>query len=182
MPAISKPSSCERAREYGELDEGLRVRREPRPFQSEALAAWRRARGQGVVVLPTGAGKTCVAQLAIDAGRRHTLVVAPTLGRSRSSGFAGRRRIVGIVLAAPATRQAPSTSARARAPRSGTAGTSIATRLRGIRTLLRPMKGTPSISESRRVFRRARIARVPRAHETFRKHSSRSTLVGCCPW
>ena len=67
------------ARQYGALDGGLRVRREPRPFQTEALEAWRSAQGRGLVVLPTGAGKTEVALLAIDAVRRETLVVAPTL-------------------------------------------------------------------------------------------------------
>ena len=67
------------ARGYGELDRGLRVRREPRPFQAEAVAAWRGARGRGVVVLPTGAGKTEVALLAMDAVRRDAIVVAPTL-------------------------------------------------------------------------------------------------------
>ncbi len=68
------------ARSYAVV-EGLRVRREPRPFQSEALEAWlaRPHRGRGVVVLPTGAGKTYVAMLALDAVRRSTLVVAPTL-------------------------------------------------------------------------------------------------------
>lgn len=70
---------ADEARQYGVLDEGLQVRREPRPFQTEALDAWRAARGRGVVVLPTGAGKTEVALLAIDAVRRDTLVVAPTL-------------------------------------------------------------------------------------------------------
>ena len=67
------------ARGYGVLDGGLRVRREPRPFQAEAVEAWRAAQGRGVVVLPTGAGKTEVALLAMDAVRRDTLVVAPTL-------------------------------------------------------------------------------------------------------
>ncbi len=67
------------ARRYEELTEGARVRREPRPFQTEALDAWQAARGRGVVVLPTGAGKTHVAMLAIDRKRRSTLVVAPTL-------------------------------------------------------------------------------------------------------
>ncbi len=69
----------DRARAYPELAQGLVVRREPRPFQSEALAAWERGRGRGVVVLPTGAGKSHVAVLAIDARRRSALVVAPTL-------------------------------------------------------------------------------------------------------
>jgi superfamily II DNA or RNA helicase len=67
------------ARGYVELERGLAVHREPRPFQSEALAAWKSARGRGVVVLPTGAGKSHVALLAIDDKRRSTLVVAPTL-------------------------------------------------------------------------------------------------------
>jgi superfamily II DNA or RNA helicase len=67
------------ARRYGELAEGARVHRQPRPYQSEAIEAWQKSRGRGVVVLPTGAGKSHVAILAIDDKRRHTLVVAPTL-------------------------------------------------------------------------------------------------------
>src|SRR5687767_4223223 len=45
------------ARRYEELAHGARVHREPRPFQREALEAWKGAAGRGVVVLPTGAGK-----------------------------------------------------------------------------------------------------------------------------
>lgn len=67
------------ARKYPALTAGARVFKEPRPFQTEALAAWKKAQGRGVVVLPTGAGKTHVATLAIDDRRRATLVVAPTL-------------------------------------------------------------------------------------------------------
>lgn len=52
---------------------------EPRPYQEEALLAWQRAGGRGLVVLPTGAGKTNLALLAIADRRRPTLVVAPTL-------------------------------------------------------------------------------------------------------
>lgn len=51
----------------------------PRPYQSEALEAWMAARGRGVVVLPTGAGKSHLAIMAIAARRRSTLVIAPTL-------------------------------------------------------------------------------------------------------
>lgn len=67
------------ARAYEELATGLRVHREPRPFQQDALTAWRKNRGRGVVVLPTGAGKSHVAMMAIDSVKRGTLVVAPTL-------------------------------------------------------------------------------------------------------
>src|SRR4029453_18677879 len=49
------------ARRYVELGQGLIARREPRPYQSEALDAWQAARGRGVVVLPTGSGKSHVA-------------------------------------------------------------------------------------------------------------------------
>jgi superfamily II DNA or RNA helicase len=70
---------ADEARHDEELPAGARVHREARPFQSGALDAWRAASGRGVVVLPTGAGKTHVAVLAIDAVRRSTLVVAPTL-------------------------------------------------------------------------------------------------------
>ena len=69
----------DQARQYEILTAGAVVRREPRPYQSEALAAWDAAGGRGVVVLPTGAGKTLVAHMAIDLRRRSTLVVTPTL-------------------------------------------------------------------------------------------------------
>jgi superfamily II DNA or RNA helicase len=75
----SKTPFEDAARNYVELAEGMRVHREPRPYQAEALSAWRAQRGRGVVVLPTGAGKSHVALLAIDQKRRSTLVVAPTL-------------------------------------------------------------------------------------------------------
>lgn len=52
--------------------------REPREYQREALARWLEAGGRGTVVLPTGAGKTFVAILAIDRVRAGTCVVAPT--------------------------------------------------------------------------------------------------------
>jgi superfamily II DNA or RNA helicase len=55
------------------------VHRAPRPYQTEALEAWRAHQGRGVVVLPTGAGKTWLACLAIEDRRRSALVLAPTL-------------------------------------------------------------------------------------------------------
>jgi len=52
---------------------------EPYPHQQEALLAWKLAGRRGVVVLPTAAGKTYLAQLAMQATPRSTLIVVPTL-------------------------------------------------------------------------------------------------------
>ena len=52
---------------------------EPRPYQREAVDAWLRANGRGIVVLPTGAGKTIVAFDAIARIGVRTLVVVPTI-------------------------------------------------------------------------------------------------------
>lgn len=51
----------------------------PYLHQQEALAAWQQNRWQGVVVLPTAAGKTYLAQLALQAIPRSTLITVPTL-------------------------------------------------------------------------------------------------------
>jgi superfamily II DNA or RNA helicase len=51
----------------------------PYPHQQAALAAWLAAGRQGVIVLPTGAGKTYLAQLALQATQQSTLIVVPTL-------------------------------------------------------------------------------------------------------
>lgn len=51
----------------------------PRPYQKEALAAWGQAHACGVVVLPTGAGKTVLALMAVEAMQVNTLVVVPTI-------------------------------------------------------------------------------------------------------
>ena len=52
---------------------------EPRPYQDEAIASWARQGGRGVVVLPTGAGKTMVAMMAVARAGVRTLVVVPTI-------------------------------------------------------------------------------------------------------
>jgi superfamily II DNA or RNA helicase len=51
----------------------------PRSYQSEALTAWLQHRGRGVVVLPTGAGKTVVGLMAMERLATRTLIVVPTI-------------------------------------------------------------------------------------------------------
>ena len=51
----------------------------PRDYQAKALEAWWQNRGRGVVVLPTGAGKSFLANLCILKVNRPTLVVVPTI-------------------------------------------------------------------------------------------------------
>lgn len=67
------------AKEFYPLDLVATLEMEPYPHQSEALAAWKLAGRQGVVVLPTAAGKTYLAQMAMQATPRSTLIVVPTL-------------------------------------------------------------------------------------------------------
>jgi len=57
----------------------LHTERTPFPHQREAVAAWWKAGGRGVVVLPTGTGKSFVASLAIEKASRPTLIVVPTI-------------------------------------------------------------------------------------------------------
>ncbi|MBI3246553.1 MAG: DEAD/DEAH box helicase [Deltaproteobacteria bacterium] len=64
---------------YRTLTLASRLTQDPHPFQSEALDAWKTAGRRGVVVLPTGAGKSYVGQMAIEMVQRGTLVVAPTI-------------------------------------------------------------------------------------------------------
>jgi superfamily II DNA or RNA helicase len=52
---------------------------EPRPYQENALTAWLAQGSAGVVVLPTGAGKTFVAAMAITETGLWTLAVVPTI-------------------------------------------------------------------------------------------------------
>jgi superfamily II DNA or RNA helicase len=69
----------DRARQYLQFDFDAKLEVEPRPYQQEALDEWRRSGRRGVVVLPTGAGKTFLAQMAIEMTGRSTLVVVPTI-------------------------------------------------------------------------------------------------------
>jgi superfamily II DNA or RNA helicase len=52
---------------------------EPYPHQKAALEAWIANRWRGVVVLPTAAGKTYLAHLAMQTTPRSTLITVPTL-------------------------------------------------------------------------------------------------------
>jgi superfamily II DNA or RNA helicase len=67
------------ARAYHRFDFPTKFLVEPRPYQQQAIEEWRRAGRRGVVVLPTGAGKSLVAQMAIEQVKRSTLVVVPTI-------------------------------------------------------------------------------------------------------
>ncbi|MEB3274253.1 MAG: DEAD/DEAH box helicase family protein [Prochlorothrix sp.] len=67
------------ARHFSALELPVTLDREPYAHQQEALAAWKAAGRRGVVVLPTGAGKSYLAQMALAATPRTTLIVVPTL-------------------------------------------------------------------------------------------------------
>lgn len=68
------------AQMYTRLD-GMRPcsERQPRHYQREAVDAWHQSGRRGAVLLPTGSGKTFVAEMAMLETARATLVVAPTL-------------------------------------------------------------------------------------------------------
>jgi superfamily II DNA or RNA helicase len=69
----------DQARGFDKLDRPHRSAHLPRDYQQAAIEAWIQRGKQGVVVLPTGAGKSLVAELAIREANRHALVVAPTI-------------------------------------------------------------------------------------------------------
>jgi superfamily II DNA or RNA helicase len=70
---------ADEARAYDKTEWKLHSHREPFPHQTEALETWWQKGGRGVVVLPTGTGKTHVAILAIHKVARPALVVTPTI-------------------------------------------------------------------------------------------------------
>jgi len=69
----------DRARAYHEFDFPTTLAVEPRPYQQQSISEWRRHNRCGVVILPTGAGKSLVAQMAIEQTKRSTLVIVPTI-------------------------------------------------------------------------------------------------------
>ncbi|NES80109.1 MAG: DEAD/DEAH box helicase [Moorea sp. SIO2B7] len=75
----SETNFVDEAKEFFPLELNPSFEMEPYPHQSEALLAWKRAGRKGVVVLPTAAGKTYLAQLAMQSTPRTTLILVPTL-------------------------------------------------------------------------------------------------------
>ncbi len=69
----------DRARRFDPLELALTKDIEPFPHQAEALENWWSAGRRGIVELPTGAGKTILAVLAMERVQRPTLVVVPTI-------------------------------------------------------------------------------------------------------
>jgi len=67
------------AKNYSSFDFKQKFHLKPRPYQTESIEAWRKNQRCGVIVLPTGAGKTHVATMAIEICGRQTLIVVPTL-------------------------------------------------------------------------------------------------------
>jgi superfamily II DNA or RNA helicase len=61
------------------LPHPVELSQRPRPYQRDALRAWEEAGRRGVVVLPTGAGKTLVGLLAIKSAGTCALICVPTL-------------------------------------------------------------------------------------------------------
>jgi superfamily II DNA or RNA helicase len=57
----------------------LRANLIPRGYQLEALDAWEQAGRRGIVILPTGSGKTHIGMLAIEEVNQPALIVVPTI-------------------------------------------------------------------------------------------------------
>ena len=69
----------DRAKGYEPLVLESKTQRKPYRHQEEALRAWKKAGGRGVVVLPTGSGKTYLAHLVLQEMGQSCLIVVPTL-------------------------------------------------------------------------------------------------------
>jgi superfamily II DNA or RNA helicase len=69
----------DQAKEFAAIALTPKLEMQPYPHQQEALDAWVAAGRRGVVVLPTAAGKTYLAQMVMQATPRTTLITVPTL-------------------------------------------------------------------------------------------------------
>ena len=75
-----KIAYVDEARDYGPSKWPIQIQKKSFPHQEEGLKAWVDVgKKRGVVVLPTGTGKTHLANLAISAAERPSLVVTPTI-------------------------------------------------------------------------------------------------------
>ena len=75
----NKTEYSDGAKLYSTFDFKPKFHVEPRFYQTESIANWKNSERCGTIVLPTGAGKTHVATMAIEMCNRQTLVVVPTL-------------------------------------------------------------------------------------------------------
>ena len=79
-------------RRYNRLKLNFNREHTPHPHQAEAFDAWQSHQYRGVVVLPTGSGKSLLALMGIAEIGRSTLVVAPTIDlMNQWYGLAQRR-------------------------------------------------------------------------------------------
>jgi superfamily II DNA or RNA helicase len=69
----------DQVKKYATLSLTEKSPRPLRPYQRQALHAWEAAKRRGVIILPTGAGKSYVALKCILSCARSTLIVAPTI-------------------------------------------------------------------------------------------------------
>ena len=76
---LEKSSVNNQAKNYTGLELEASLPLTPYPHQQEALQAWQAAGKRGVVVLPTAAGKTYLALMAMQTTPYSTLIVVPTL-------------------------------------------------------------------------------------------------------
>ncbi len=69
----------DQARLYQDLDLESRVRMEAFPYQKAALDKWIENKKKGIIVLPTGSGKSYLGTMAIAEAQRSSLIVVPTI-------------------------------------------------------------------------------------------------------
>ncbi|MEG3439501.1 DEAD/DEAH box helicase family protein [Pannus brasiliensis CCIBt3594] len=74
-----KQEFTDEAKAFSPIELTASFDRQPYPHQTEALLEWKKSGRRGVVVLPTASGKTYLAQLAMQATPRTTLIVVPTI-------------------------------------------------------------------------------------------------------
>ncbi len=67
------------AKDFMPLDLRLNTELVPRKHQALAFEAWKNSGGRGVVVMPTGSGKSFLAMMAMSHIKRPTLIVVPTI-------------------------------------------------------------------------------------------------------